>query len=151
MSRTDLVRKLQDLSERGWDLDDVIFLLEDEYIAVQDEEIDKVKCAVIEFVERLMTQTTWNGRGCSHLCYIITLLIKEDKTYWKAVEETAERFGWQESDILEEIRNASSEISEMEFDPNRTCFEEINFEEKNRHLDQEFIEEAVEWIKYGMK
>lgn len=144
MATMDLVRKLQELKEKGWDLQDVIFLLEDEYIEIQADEIDKMKSEVIKFIKSVMTQRAWHEGGYRYLCYIIASLIKEKKSYWEAVEEAAMKFSCKESDIRGAMRWT---ISQMEFDADTLYFDGINFSpEYNQNLDKEFIEEAVDYI-----
>lgn len=142
MATMDLVRKLRNLSESGWDLNDVLFLLEDEYIEVQEEEIDKVKCEVVEFLKACVTQ---RGDGYPYLCYVITILVKEEKSYWEALEEASRKFWCQQSDMRKAMRWT---IRQMAFDPDMHYFDGINFGDGNIRLDEEFVEEAVDHIKW---
>lgn len=143
MAKTDLVQVLEELKANGYDLDDVIFLLEDMNIEIQ-EEFDEVKLQVIEFVKQSMTQTALAQGGYTYLCYTMTILIKEGKSYWEAVEETARKFWCQESVVREAMRLT---ISEMAFEPDTYYLDEINFSEWNDNLDREFVEEVVEHLK----
>lgn len=151
MAMLDLVKKMRELSERGWDWNDVLFLLEDVYIEVQEEEIDKVKCAVVEFLKACVRCNDYNDyvEGYTYLCDVMTIMIKEKKSYSEAVNDTAAKYiGLSMSSICENMRRT---ISQMAFDDDMPCFEEINFWEGNYYLDEEFVNEAVEYLESRIK